>query len=231
MFKRFISISIILLSITSTVAQTTAEDKLGSWYILATNNKVSDNLSIQAQTQFRFYEVASELEQFKIRAGATYKFTKALSVSAGYAYFRTDPSYTSNQPLEFNEHRLYEDISLSNSFGKLGIKHRYRIEHRFFDFEDGNDTRHWMRYMLKLSYPVTEQISVDLYDEIFINLQTPLFGQNWLGGGVSYKLNDLLKLRAGYQRISLEGAGFDRLQLGIYINTDLRNKETQTSTP
>ena len=231
MFKKFVSISIILLSITSTIAQTTAEDKLGSWYILATNNKVSENLSIQAQTQFRFYEVTSELQQFNIRTGATYRFTEALSVTAGYTYFRTDPSYFANEPLEFNEHRIYEDISLSNTYWKLDVKHRYRIEHRFFDFVDRNDTRHWMRYMLKLSYPLTEQISVDLYNETFINLQTPLFGQNWLGGGVSYTLNDLLKFRAGYQRISLEGTGFNRLQLGITVNTDLRNKETQTSTP
>ena len=232
MLKEKVALLIFLLiSFSSVFAQNNAEDEVGVWYILSTNNKISDNFSIQAQTQFRFYELASQLEQFKIRTGATYGFSEAFSVSAGYAYFRTDPSYTSNTPLEFNEHRLYEDVSLQNSLGKFGIKHRYRIEHRFFDFENGNDTRHWMRYMLKVTYPIADSFTLDLYDEIFINLQKPLFGQNWFGGGVSYAPNKIFKIRLGYQNISLEDASFNRLQLGVHINTDLRKKETETTNP
>lgn len=228
MFNKQLTLFVILCSFQFLFAQERPQDEVGAWYILATNNTVTDKISIQAQTQFRFYEMASEIEQFKIRVGGTYRFSDQLSASLGYSYFRTDPSYAQEDPAKFNEHRIYEDIHLRNSIGKVGILHRYRAEHRFFDFENGSDTRHWMRYMLKLTYPLTERVSIDVYDEVFVNLEEPLFGQNWLGGGVTYQLSTNLKTRVGYQKIHLDGPDFDRLIFGITFNTDFRNDETTT---
>jgi len=229
MLKRFISISIIFLSITSAIAQNTAEDELGSWYILATNSKVSENLSIQAQTQFRFYEFASELQQFKIRTGAKYRIMEGLSVGVGYAYFRNDFSYLSETPPSFDEHRIVEDVYLDHNVGNVKVDHRARFENRFIVRDQSTDTRHWFRYMVKLSYPFLDRWSADVYNEVWLNVgDEPTFAQNWLGFGLGYKFSDLIKSRVGYQRIHLDGPDFDRILIGITFTPDFTK---QTSTP
>ncbi|WP_203292684.1 DUF2490 domain-containing protein [Luteirhabdus pelagi] len=218
------TIALFLLCLLLTNFQTQAqEDEVGAWYIVASNSKLSEKFSFQLQTQFRFYELASEIEQFKIRTSGTYKFNEKVSASLGYAYFRNDPSYLMETPEEFDEHRLVEDAHLSSSWGKLGIKHRYRMEHRFFPTRD---PLHWARYMLKLTYPLGGSFSADVYDEVFINLQKPLFGQNWFGGGISYKASDLLKVRVGYQNITFENAALDRLLVGITFTPDFTDNDS-----
>ena len=94
---------VILIALSCTTfnlfAQNNPEEELGAWYIFATNTKLTDNFSIQAQTQMRYYELLNEVQQFKIRVGGTYQFAKGFSGSLGYAYFRNDPSYGISQLL------------------------------------------------------------------------------------------------------------------------------------
>ncbi|GEQ85921.1 hypothetical protein ULMS_14290 [Patiriisocius marinistellae] len=207
-------------------AQENPKDELGTWYILASNSKISEKINVQLQTQFRFYELASELQQFKIRTGVTYKVNNTVMFGAGYGYFLNDPSYLSETPENFNEHRLVLDGHLRNKFTKLTLNHRYRYEHRFFD--GGMDSSGWMRYMLKASYPINEKVAIDLYDEVFINVQgTDNFAQNWIGGGVSYKINDLINTRLGYQNIQTSGIDFDRLLISLTFKPDFTKADAQ----
>ncbi|MAT89258.1 MAG: hypothetical protein CMC35_01090 [Flavobacteriaceae bacterium] len=202
------------------IAQNGADQETGTWYILSTNNRVTDKLTINAQTQLRYFELASEIQQFKIRVGATYNFNSTIGVTGGYAYFRNDFSYLSDTPDEFTEHRTYEDVHVRNAIGKLRLLHRYRLEQRYIQGPGDNDFQQWMRYQLKLVYPLTEQWALDLYDEVFINLEEPLFAQNWLGAGVTYQFITSLKARIGFQKIHLDGPDFERILLGLNWTTD-----------
>jgi hypothetical protein len=215
---------IIALGINTIHAQDPAEDEFGAWYIIATNNTISDKISIQAQTQFRFYELASELQQFKIRLGGTYRFSEKVSAALGYGYFRNDPSYMLEMPENFDEHRLVTDVNFFGSLGAVKLRHRYRMENRFFS--NDIDTSTWLRYMLKLSYPINAKWTIDLYDEVFLNVEQPVFAQNWIGAGLTYAIADAIKTRIGYQKIQFEGADFDRLLVGITFSTDFRKNET-----
>jgi hypothetical protein len=211
-----------------TFSQNTEFDKLGAWYILASNSTISDQVSIQFQTQLRYFELASEIQQFKIRTGATYKANEGLAFALGYAYFRNDFSYQSDVPPSFDEHRIVEDILLNHSLGKLKINHRLRLENRFIVQNGDTDVRHWYRQMIRFSLPLHEQWTGDLYNEIWLNLDEPVFAQNWLGGGLTYTINELIKTRVGYQRIILDGPDFDRLLFQLTFTPDFRKK---SSTP
>jgi len=216
---------ILLFIVTIASAQNTAEDEFGTWYILSTNNKMTDNLTFNLQSQVRTYELASEIEQFKIRTSLNYQFTDKVSGALGYAYFRTDPSYLAETPQKFTEHRLVLDVFYKDALKSLNITHRYRAEQRLFNDETTNDDNLWLRYMLKLSHPITEKLSVDVYDEIFLNTTSPVFAQNWLGAGLTYAINKDLRFRAGYQKISLENQSFDRLVLSLNLKTDFRTSK------
>lgn len=202
-----------------------AEKRLGSWYILSSNNKLTDKLTFSLQSQVRAYEFESQVEQFKVRTSLPYQFTDNISVALGYAYFRTDPSYLNDEPQRFNEHRLVLDVVSKHAFKKLAVLHRYRAEQRIFNKETTNRNNLWLRYMLQFEYPLTDKLTVDIYNEVFLNINSPVFAQNWLGSGLSYKLNNRLTTRLGYQKISLETSSFDRILISLNINTDFRREK------
>ena len=211
----------------NSIAQNSGTDEIGAWYIIASNSKVSEKFSVQLQTQFRFFEMASEIQQFKIRTGVKYRIMEGLSIGGGYAYFRNDFSYLSDTPEPFDEHRIVEDILLDHAIGKAKVDHRARLENRFIVRNGDTDTRHWFRYLAKFTYPFLDTWSADIYNEIWLNVgDEPTFAQNWFGIGVGHKFSKLIKSRIGYQRIHLDGPDFDRILLGITFTPDFSKEST-----
>lgn len=225
MKKILFGLMVLFIGNTQIQAQNSENDQLGAWYILASNSKLSQRVSVQLQTQLRFFEMLSELQQFKIRTGVTYKAVDGLSLALGYAYFRNDFSYLSDDPPAFDEHRIVEDILLNHSVGKVKINHRLRLENRFIVQNGETDIRHWYRQLIKFSMPFAKQWTGDIYNEIWLNLDEPIFAQNWLGGGVTYTISDLMKTRIGYQRIILEGPDFDRILFQLTFTPDFTEKK------
>jgi hypothetical protein len=207
-------------------AQNDPQDEVGGWFILSSNSKVSDRFSVQFQTQFRFYELASELQQLNIRSGVTFRVMPGLSLGAGYAYFRNDFSYLSKVPESFDEHRIVEDIMLDHKIGKAKVVHRARLENRFISIEGETNLRHWFRHLAKFVYPVGDNFSFDIYNEIFLNFDETPFSQDWMGIGATYVFNQLVKTRVGFQRILLEGPNFNRILLELSFTPDFSKKET-----
>ena len=73
--------------------------------------------------------------------------------------------------------------------------------------------------------PLSDTFFINVYDEIFLNLQNELFNQNRLYTAVGVKINKNSKVQLGYLKNNFSNASFDRLQLGISINTDFRKKK------
>ena len=218
MIKNVLLVALFMLGISVYGQNNLPQNKLGAWYILASNSKISEKVNVQLQTQFRFYEVLNDLQQFKIRSGVTYAVLPSFKLGLGYGYFRNDPSYASEIPKSFNEHRIVLDGHLSQKLAKIGINHRYRFEQRYLEDRDHSA---WMRYMLKGSYPLSEKMNVDVYDEVFLNVSgNQTFMQNWLGGGVSYAINSRLKGRLGFQNIQTPGPDFNRVLMSLTFNPD-----------
>ena len=172
-------------------------------------------------TQFRFFDIASDLQQLMLRAGANYKFNKTFSATVGYAYFTTDATFDTSGGTA-TEHRLVEDFNINHKHSKLGVAHRFRFEQRFFS----DNTSHWFRYQLGFNHPITEKLSAYVYDEVFFNFSGDTYSQNWFGIGVKRKISDSVKLQLGYHAISLNGsANFNRIIAGISISTDHLKKK------
>ncbi len=215
---------------TNVMAQETGEDDFGFWGMYFGTNRVSDKFSIHTEAQFRFYEVGSNFNQLLLRTGVNYDISEKAMVTLGYGYISTDPTFT-EPPGEENivENRIYQQFVLRNSVGKFKFSHRYRIEQRFIDNPlTGKVTEHRARYFLRVTYPLGPLWFLTAYDEIFINLQEPLFGQNRLYGAVGYKASKNVSVQLGYLKNHFTGRNFDRLQLAIFWNTDLRKKTNET---
>ena len=207
-------------------AQVNGEDKWGSWLMYFGTNRVSDAFSIHTEAQFRYWEVGSNFNQMLLRTGANFHLTEQAIATAGYAYILTDGSF--EEPagaLDSREHRLFLQFILKNRLRKLAFEHRYRLEQRFISLGDANDTQYRARYRLQLTHPINEVFFVNGYDEVFLNLQGNVFGQNRLYLALGAKLSPEVSVQAGYLKNHFPNAHYDRLQLGVFFNPDFRDKE------
>ena len=224
---RKIAVLLTLLFISLQInAQEDGQDKWGAWYMYFGTNKVSEKLSIHTEAQFRFYEVASNFNQLLLRTGLNYHISDNAIATFGYGYINTDGTFEDTPGEEnSNEHRIFQQFILKNKVGKFAFEHRYRIEQRFLELAGDRDTQHRGRYRLQVTFPLDDHWFLNVYDEVFINFQEPIFGQNRLYGAVGYKVHNNLQFQFGYLKNHFTGANFDRLQLGVFFNTDLRKKE------
>ncbi|MFP2996447.1 DUF2490 domain-containing protein [Spongiivirga sp. MCCC 1A20706] len=219
-------IGIFLLSSIQVFSQNTGEDELGAWYMYFGTNKVSDKLSVHSEAQFRFYETFGNFNQLLLRTGLNYHISDKAIVTLGYGYIATDTTFEEFEG-EFDpkENRIFQQFILKNKVGKFAFEHRYRIEQRFLNFGNSNtDTQHRGRYRLQITYPLDDNWFLNAYDEVFINFQEPIFGQNRLYFALGRKFNEDVQLQLGYLKNHFTGINFDRLQLGLIFNTDLRRK-------
>ena len=216
---------ILLLSTLFTSAQENGEDRLGAWYMYFGMNQVSDRFSIHTEAQFRYWELASNFNQLLLRTGLNYHISDEAIATIGYAYIATDVSFEEFPGEEdLSEHRIFQQFILKNEVRKLLFEHRYRFEQRFIDFGDTSDTRFRARYRLQLTLPLTQLLFINVYNEIFLNLQDNVFDQNRLYAAFGFKLTPATSVQIGYLKNHFPTAHYDRLQLGFFINPDFRKK-------
>ncbi len=208
---------------TSAYTQDKGESQWGSWFMYFGTNTLSERLSIHSEAQFRYYEFADNFNQLLLRTGLNYHINSEAVATLGYAYIGTDASFGELPgDLDSREHRIFEQFILKNTVWQLALEHRYRLEQRFLDLGTRNDTQHRARYRLQVSLPLSPKFFLNFYDEIFLNLQGEVFGQNRAYAALGIRLTPQSSLQLGYLRNHFPSEAFNRFQLAIFINTDLR---------
>lgn len=235
--KRAVFLFCLLLSISLT-AQETGEDNWGIWYMYFGTNKVAENWSIHSEAQFRYYETSGNFNQLLLRTGANYHINPNAIATLGYGYIDTDPSFM-DEPIrdgsfagsQILEHRIFEQFILKNKVWEFLFEHRYRFEQRFIynkDLSTSSDeireTQHRARYRLQMTLPLTDTFFLNFYDEVFLNLQDSVFGQNRLYAAIGIHLTSNSSIQFGYLKNHFPTANFDRFQVGFFFNPDLRKK-------
>ncbi len=215
--------------------QVAGEDEFGAWYMYFGTNRVSERFSIHTEAQFRFYETTSNFNQLLLRTGLNYHINPNAIATFGYGYIDTDPTFVDDIPTLFPsevppltntvlEHRIFEQFILKNKVWEFLFEHRYRLEQRFIRNRDLGDsfTEHRARYRIQMTLPLTDTFFLNFYDELFINLQDNLFGQNRLYGALGIHITENSSVQLGYLRNQFSNAVFDRWQIGFFFNPDLR---------
>ncbi|RDY61189.1 DUF2490 domain-containing protein [Flagellimonas nanhaiensis] len=204
-------------------AQNPGEDDWGAWYMYFGTNKVAEKFSIHTEAQFRFYETTSNFNQLLLRTGLNYHINPNAIATMGYGFIKTDNTF--GEPFaarDSREHRIFEQFILKNKVWEFLFEHRYRLEQRFLNFGNSTDTQHRARYRIQVTLPLTDTFFLNFYDELFINLQDDLFGQNRLYGALGVHITENSSVQFGYLRNQFTNSVFDRLQIGFFYNPDLR---------
>jgi hypothetical protein len=126
-------------------------------------------------------------------------------------------------PKNVSEFRIWPQVTLTQSIGKIKIEHRYRFEFRFTD----NGYKNRLRYRLGLAYPFGKDkrgfkpFQINVNDELFFTNTEPFFQKNRFWASLNFRFSKQLYVQAGYiyqtdYKVNDE-TGKDFLQIGLYI--------------
>jgi len=176
---------------------------------IPTIHPVLKNLRFKLFMQGRFGENSSRFSQGLIRTGAGYKFNEKITAWLGYDWIPTNRPLALRQP--FNNHGLWQQLSLQERFSFGTLVSRTRFEQHFFDIPGSTDTAQLFRQMIKLTAPLpsqlnplSTQLSLVVWNEIFANLNSTDagsrsgFNQNRAFVGIGYPISKAKLLEIGY---------------------------------
>lgn len=195
----------------------------GNWFLYFGNQKINNRWNWHNEVQYRNYNFAGDLEQLLLRTGIGYNLSENNNnLLLGYAYIHSEPYVAgTDDKLETNEHRIFQQFITKQQFGRINIQHRYRVEERFVK----DDFKLRLRYFLSLNIPINKKemeknaIYASAYNEIFLNTEQNQFDRNRLYGGIGYCFNKSIKVEAGI--MSQMMANNSRAQFQIMVFNSL----------
>lgn len=221
MRRSYLTTIVLFLSIGIISAQNT---DLGSWNILNVKYNANEKLSFFSEAQLRSLKFYNNFHYYEYKGGINYKVHKNLKLTLGAGSYQT---YKEGGdfvlPKNNNEFRLWPQVILSQSIGKLKIEQRYRAELRF----TSNGYRNRFRYRLGISCPFGKErndykpFQVGASNEIFFTDKEPYFERNRMLIAFNYKPTKTTTIQIGYlhqfdYKINDE-TGRDFLQIGFFI--------------
>jgi len=221
-----------ILLINKTYAQNTS---LGSWNILNLKYNFNENWSAFGEAQLRSLKFYNNFHYYEYKAGFNFKVHKNANLSLGSGSYQT---YKEGGdfilPKNNDEFRVWPQIIVFQSLGKLKIEQRYRAEFRF----TSNGYRNRFRYRLGLSYPFGKEVNrykpfqITASNELFFTDKEPYFERNRMLVAFNYKPSKTTTIQVGYlhqfdYKINDE-TGRDFLQIGYFIEL-FRKQSTNTN--
>ena len=196
------------------------DSSFGNWLIYIGNKKLNTKWNIHNEVQYRSYNIIDDLEQLLLRTGVGYNLSENNNnILLGYGYILSQ-NYSDEieDKISINEHRIFQQFSTKQSFGSIGLNHRYRFEQRFVE----DDFKMRFRYFLGINIPLTKKESnsyyLSAYNEIFLNTESSVFDRNRVYGGLGYKVNKSLRIEAGYMNQFFETNNRDQFNIITYLN-------------
>ena len=215
-------INVIVISICFLNVSYSQKTETGNWFMYFGNQKINKNINWHNEIQHRNYNFIGDFNQLILRTGIGFNLTEDNNnLLLGYGYINTEKYLAnSNQKVNVNEHRIFQQFILKQNFGRFFVQHRYRVEERFLK----NDSQLRLRYFLGINIPLNKKtlekntIYLSSYNEIFINSEKPLFDRNRLYGALGYFIHKNLKMEVGFMSQSLEDSNRNQFQIAIFNN-------------
>lgn len=198
------------------------------WYTYNGDHKLNKKWELHTEYQWRRVEYIRSWMQSLIRVGLAHKVSDKLKLAGGYTNLTTYPfgQYPRadlGQPTP--EHRIYQDLQLSQQSGRVSLSHRFRLEQRFqgqLNEENPDQVASW-QYANRARYQISGEIALkgeqvyngqfylNFFDELFVgfgpNVGENVFDQNRLSGGIGYQIRDGFQIELNYLNQILQQSG------------------------
>lgn len=220
-------ISFMLFSISSF-----SQSDLGSWNVFNAKGSISDQWSVFAEAQIRSLKFYDHFHYYEIKGGLNFNVNRNIQFTiAGGKYNTYQAGGDFVKPKRSDEMRLWEQMSVKQSFSRLVIEHRYRAEQRWTQI----NLRHRFRYRANLIVPINKRkidkgtVYGSIWDEIFLTNRTPYFERNRFFAGVGYKMTNSLTLQSGYlyqfDYFLVDEIGRQFLQVSVLFDFNFKKKQ------
>ena len=174
---------------------------VGSWNIVNAKYNYNKKLSFFGETQLRSLKFYTNFHYYEYKGGVNCKVQENVIFTLGAGSYQT---YKEGGdfvlPKNNDEFRLWPQVILYQSIGKLKIEQRYRTEFRF----TSNFYRNRFRYRLGLSYPFGKErneykpFQVVASNEMFFTDKEPYFERNRMLLALNYKPSRATTIQVGY---------------------------------
>ncbi len=249
--KNLIIISAFLLVFFNGFSQKEIVSQNDGWAMYFGNHKLNKNWGIHTEYQWRRSDYFNSWQQSLMRLGIDYYAKNGMQITAGYGWIKSFPYGKQASLYAYNEHRIWQQLILKNSFPRLEVQHRYRLEQRFIEQKavDLNgiykheqfNFRQRIRYRFLVNIPLTNKEMIDntlflsLYDELFVGfgkgIGKNIVDQNRLYGALGWRFNKNIHVQLGYLNqfiIKADGVKMERnhtIQAAITYNLDFSKVE------
>jgi hypothetical protein len=200
---------------------------VGNWFVYLGNQKINNQWNWHNELQYRNFNFLGDLNQLLLRTGIGYNLTENNNnILLGYGFINSQKYISdSNEKVGTNEHRIYQQFITKQSFDKVFLQHRYRIEERFLP----NDFQMRFRYFIGINIPINKPkieknaFYLSGYNEIFINAQQHIFDRNRLYGAIGYVFNKNIKMEGGYMAQTVSTGNRNQFQIVVFNNIPFTN--------
>ena len=220
-----------------------------SWFMYFGNHRLTDKWSLHTEYQWRRSDVVRYWQQSLARIGMDYRTGDNAMVTAGYAYIITFPYGKQPVDLAADEHRIWQQLILTQRSGRFHLQHRYRLEQRWIEkvvddgdgnpVMDGRTYKNRTRYRLFAAIPFNQRTMgegawfIGLYDEVFLGFgknvgKKNILDQNRFYAALGYQFSPRGNLQLGYlnhQVFKSDGLRRENdhtLQIALTYNMDWR---------
>jgi hypothetical protein len=196
-----------------------AQDRISTtnyhaWFGYFGDHPVSKRWELHLEGQWRRHDLGLKWQQLFVRPGVNFELNKKVSLTAGYAFADTFQYGDYPTSYRFPEHRVFEQVLLKQTVGKLDLQHRYRLEQRFLgtrsdpsiDSIDSSRYENRFRYLARVNIPLTvdERYYIGTSNEFFVN-----FGKN--------VAENIFDQNRAYVAVGLPVAKATRIELGYLL--------------
>jgi hypothetical protein len=246
--KKFLTFLILMCSISIAHTQKNIVTQENAWLVLFGNHRINERWGFNTEYQLRRAEILQQPQQSLIRFGLDYYSKENIQLTVGYAWIKTEP-YGSQPIVHTNrEHRLWQQMTSKDTWGRVALQHRYRLEQRFIeDWRSSGDGpyermgylyRQRIRYRLFITVPLSRQELSDntlflaASNEVFLGfgrgIAKNVLDQNRLYCGFGWRFNAACTIQIGYLNqyiIKKDGNSAERnhtAQCALTYNLDFR---------
>jgi len=208
-----------------------------AWAVAAGNHRLTERWGLHTEYQWRRADWGEIWQQSLLRVGVDRYLRSGAVATAGYGWIRTFP-YGAQPVAEVNdEHRVWEQLALSQPVGRLQVQHRYRFEQRWLEVAGSTERvlRHRVRYRAAVLVPLREPWFVFAYDEVFAGWGPGVarngLDQNRLYAALGYRFSPTSQLQLGYlnqfivKADGLRAENNHTVQVAWTHNLDLRARD------
>lgn len=221
----------LLMSISAQAQNRVLDHQTIGWYTYNGDHKLTSRWAIHTEYQWRRIDLVRSWQQSLVRLGVVRTVGDKVKAGGGYTYFVTFPFGRYPQAengMPYPEHRLHQDVQLTEKYGRLDLSHRFRLEQRWLasqtDESNPRQITGW-NFQNRVRYQVAGELPLkgatvdngewylNFFDELFIGFGRKVgqnvFNQNRLSGGLGYQLSDGFKLELNFLNQILQHAEVD----------------------